>query len=306
MVRISAWRVCACALILGTLWGPCVTTLRGELVAVEGGMLPEVSRIGALNVSSFLIGRYEVTWGQWQEIRAWGESNGYIWSSMGENPEGMVPSGCEADHPVHSVNWYDILKWCNAMSEREGLTPVYRVNGEIFRQGEPGNRIWDDVTGAWIFIEISAVEWDRNANGYRLPDEAEWEFAARGGRQSGGYRYSGSNDLDAVGWYWDNSTASECNLWTGLGDGRGTLPVGLKAANELGLHDMTGNVWEWTWDRCNERCLDRNGAVAADRILRGGSWYVTAQGCAISYRISLFPDFRGINFGFRLARNAGQ
>lgn len=241
----------------------------GNMVFIEGGELPAVSGLGELSVASFSVARHEVTWGEWKEVRSWAVGNGYDLGSVG--------GGCADDHPVTEVSWFDVIKWCNAKSEREGLTPVYSVDGETFRMGELD------------WFDSSSVNWDTTADGYRLPSEAEQEFAARGGRQGQGSTYSGSNNLDAVGWYIDNSEGAACNF----ASGRGTWPVGQKAANELGLYDMSGNVWEWCWD-----------PAGSGRRLGGGSWFSNSGDCVISYRYSTLANYRDIDFGFRLARNA--
>lgn len=114
---------------------------------------------------------------------------------------------------------------------------------------------------------------------YRLPTEAEWEYAARGGNKSKNFIYSGSNDINEVAWYDSNSVGK-------------THEVGLKKANELGLYDMSGNVWEW--------CADL-GENTEYRCLRGGSWYYNVNNCRVFYRYNLNPSGKGFNFGFRIA-----
>ena len=153
---------------------------------------------------------------------------------------------------------------------------------------------------------------------FTLPTEAQWEYAARGGHRMSGYNvYSGGNSLDAVGWYYENSGRSRLNDSSWSGDrldsnGNCTHPVGTKAANELGIHDMSGNVWELCRDSCNS-----SGGVVTDtyvnditdpycrsgsrRVDRGGSRYDIARGCRVAYRSSCAPSFRSIDLGFRVA-----
>jgi formylglycine-generating enzyme required for sulfatase activity len=180
-----------------------------EFVLVEAGALPADSWAGAQSVEAFFMGKTEVTWAEFQAVRIWAAANGY--------DIGNVGAVTGPNHPVNSVGWYQALKWCNARSEKEGLNPVYKVGSAVYRTGD------------------SVPSIDGTANGYRLPSEKEWEFAARGGVKTNGYEYSGSNDINEVAWYSSNS-------------GDGTKDVATKQANELGLSDMIGNVWEWCFD----------------------------------------------------------
>ncbi len=208
-----------------------------------------------VTVSSFWIGKHEVTQAEWYEV-------------MGSNP-----SSWKGDNlPVEQVSWYDAVDYCNQRSKKEGLTPCYSGSGE-------------SITCNW------------NANGYRLPTEAEWEFAARGGVMSKGYIYSGSNDLGSVAWFNGNS-------------GYQTHSVGGKSANELGIQDMSGNVWEWCWDWYDEGYYaktpgsDPTGAGSGSyRVLRGGSWdYYGGNYCRVAIRGGNGPDNRNDDYGLRLAR----
>ena len=234
------------------------------MVTVQGGTLPQSSQLSGQKVQSFQIGRTEVTWDEWQTIRTWAVANGYT-------DLNFAGGGYVGSHPVHQVSWYSSLQWCNAKSQMEGLTPVYTVNGTIFKTGQ--------------FIPNS----NPAASGYRLPEEAEWEWAARGGVCSKGYAYSGSDNSNLVAWTFENSTGATVNQYAG----RGTWPAGQKATNELGIFDMSGNIGEWCWDEYDD----------FHRVHRGGSWNELASYSAFRNRDQ--PDRANSVIGFRLARNIG-
>ncbi len=133
---------------------------------------------------------------------------------------------------------------------------------------------------------------EKTGKNFRLPKENEWEYAARGGNLSGGYTYAGSNNLDEVGWYIKTT------------NDKGTRPVATKKANELGLYDMSGNVWEWCQDKYGPypSCSELKQAESS-RVLRGGSWYDRVSNCRSANRYDDLPDERSNLFGFRLAQD---
>ena len=148
---------------------------------------------------------------------------------------------------------------------------------------------------SWVDIQqfISKLN-AKTGKTYRLPTEAEWEFAARGGKKSKGYKYAGSNEIEAVAWYYKNNENK-------------THPVGQKSPNELGIYDMTGNVWEWCSDWYGESYYNSspgNNPQGPDsgtyRVMRGGSWRISAEYCLVAGRYDWIPDFRDFNLGFRL------
>ncbi len=233
------------------------------MVVVKGGTLPAGSGLAGEVVGDFSIGKTEVTWGEWKVVRDWSTAKGYDLAGVG----GTYPENGGDNLPVVNVSWYDAVKWCNARSEEEGKTPVYEANGGVYRSGQ------------------FAVTMKSGANGYRLPLEKEWEWAARGGVSSKGYTYSGSNVVGEVAWTAENSPS-------------GAKAVGGKKANELGLSDMSGNVWEWVWDLYNGPSYRR---------VRGGSWDYRAYDAGVSVRVYNYnPDGRDFGSGFRVAFSSGQ
>jgi len=208
-----------------------------------------------VHVSPFWLASTEVTRAQWLAV-------------MGSLPPG-TPG---ADRPVVGVSWCDAVRYANAMSQREGLTSVYRLRGPCGHGG--------------------VVSWDWRSDGYRLPTEAEWELAARAGGQQ---RFAGGSSLDGVGWYLDNA-------------GGATRSVAALAPNAYGLYDMSGNVWEWVWDRLGDYGPEaQHDPVGPERgsthILRGGSWRYEARYARVADRNWGRPGYRSPAVGFRLARS---
>ncbi|MCL2557648.1 MAG: formylglycine-generating enzyme family protein [Treponema sp.] len=232
-------------------------------------------------VASFHIGKYAVTQAQWQEVM---DNNPSYFNGTNAWNGAATETFNRNNLPVEQVSWYDALVFANRLSVKDGLDPAYRIKGSV----DPAD--WGDVPSSANDADWDAVEIVPGANGWRLPSERQWEFAAKGGTLSAGYSgaatdryflYSGSNNVEDVAWYWDNS------------NGR-THEVGKKGANELGLYDMSGNVWEW--------CQDRWSSESAYRVVRGGSWSYSAGVVRSAFRGSYSPSDRGSFVGFRLAR----
>jgi formylglycine-generating enzyme required for sulfatase activity len=252
------------------------TPVPANFVRVEGGTFQmgsnndydEEKPVHTVTVKSFSIGKYEVTQKEWYEV-------------MGRNPSNFKGD----NRPVECVSWYDAVEYCNKRSEKEGLTPAYTID----KSGRDPNNTSRNDSVKWL------VRWNLNANGYRLPTEAEWEYAARGGNGSpGNYIYSGSNTAGEVAWYSSNSGGS-------------THDVGTRAANNLGIHDMSGNVYEWCWDwygsyPSGSQADPQGAASGSDRVIRGGGWVSFAGYARSVNRVSDIPYSRYFIIGFRLVR----
>jgi formylglycine-generating enzyme required for sulfatase activity len=240
-------------------------------------------------ISDFYIGKYLVTQKEWVEVMA---SN---------------PSKFQGDNlPVEMVNWYDSVEYCNQRSRKEGLKPYYNIDKD---QKDPNNKPdprFGDLDDVKLTVTINAA-----ANGYRLPTEAEWEYAAGGGQLSRSYTYSGSDNIDEVAWYWRNS--GDIMLlgfwnWPAIeGNHDQAKPVGSKKPNELGLYDMSGNVREWCWDwdgDLQSNVTDPKGSRSGfRRIWRGGGWMGADFCTETSYRGSLAANGKGPDQGFRVCRS---
>lgn len=217
-----------------------------------------IGREKTATVDNFYICDHEVTQKEYESI-------------MGENPSFLLYENC----PVDTVCWYDAIEYCNKLSLAQGLTPCYWLNGssDTSKWGEKGDA-WADVFCSF------------GANGYRLPTEAEWEFAAKGGNKSKGYLYSGSDNIENVAWYDGNTVI-------------GHEFVKTKQPNELGIYDMSGNVWEWTWESYND-----DGEFFA--IARGGSNVNYSCFCCVDSQSSFYARLNIYHdcIGFRVVRSA--
>lgn len=279
---------------------PAGTFRMGDVYNMSDPQRPAIP-VHEVFISDFFVDRLEVTKELWDEVYTWATNNSYAFAFSGSAPA--------PDHPVTTIDWFDCLKWCNARSERDGLTPMIYTDSSksvVYRSGEiiPGN---------------NAIDWD--GNGFRLPTEAEWEKAARGGLVDNHYPWpstggsytnhihGGFANYKNSGDPYDNGTTPAAYY-----DGKQT-PVGPDTANGYGLYDVAGNVWERCWDIFQVDWYSQPGATEPDtkgpstgsissRVTRGGAWSGDPgqQSVRCPYRND-DPTGSGLNYlGFRAVR----
>jgi sulfatase modifying factor 1 len=241
-----------------------------RFVLVEGGTFkmgtdkpvePHEGPVHAVTVKSFYLAKTETTFEDYDK---------FLYDTKHDTlPYGTFGRGKQ---PAIYVSWSDAIAYCNWLSEKEKLSKCYKINDG----------------------DVKVID---TAKGYRLPTEAEWEFAARGGNKGKGTFFAGSDAISEVAWFIDNSKAQ-------------SHPVAQKPANELGLFDMTGNVWEWVWDwydgsyyKSSPSSDPRGPASGNYRVLRGGAWYNYGNYSTVFTRQNNHIGFRQNSIGFRVARS---
>jgi formylglycine-generating enzyme required for sulfatase activity len=284
-----------------------------EMALVPGGSFAMGDTFGDGNVnelpvhqvavSAFYMDRNLVTKAQWDQVYRWAISHGYRFDNTGL---GKAPN-----HPVETVSWYDVVKWCNARSEMEGFKPCYFTDASrtvIYRDGQ-------------LDLNNPCVDWA--AGGYRLPTEAEWEKAARGGAKGRRFPWPNSDTISQsqANYYSTGQPGYDVSPTRGYhpsfheGAYPFTSPAGFFAPNGYGINNMAGNIWQWCWDwydsgwyRHPEASQDDTRGPAESpesfgfRVMRGGAWHRAANFARCSHRGNDAPDLGWITFGFRSVR----
>ena len=237
----------------------------------------------SITISDMYVCDHEVTRGEFKKVMGTDPSTANAYDKDGNELTGDAV----LNNPVNYVNWYAAIAYCNKLSLKEKLTPCYSVSGVTDWENLAYSSIPTSSNSTW-----DELSYDKEADGYRLPTEAEWEWLARGGEN---YTYAGSNTVDAVAWYTTNTNDT------------GSREVKTKQANGYGLYDMSGNVYEWCYDwydTVSSNTADTGASSGSTRVLRGGSWYNHDDYCRVSFRNRNYPDCVNCRYGFRVVRSA--
>ncbi len=323
MIRTSLFFIYLLSSIASTALANNIDRRFVDMVLIRGGefmmgsksddkLSPDSDEIPSFRatVATFYMSKYEISYSQWQYVYNWAITNGYQFDNEAKSGASyliVIRHGEEfnlgwkdENHPVVNVSWYDVIKWCNAKSEMEGLTPLYYIDStkqNVYRIGA-------------VDVAINMVLW--LADGYYIPTEAQWEYSARAGSKS---IYPWGNNYKQMNKYANVLDITAYNVYRAkihidIDDGHSdTARVDSFAPNAFGLHNMIGNVWEWVFDIYGEyknvHVIEPRGAqFGYERIIRGGCFYTSfIEGLRVANRFAEEPTSADSFTGFRIAKN---